>query len=234
MLLSKLKIYWSKYSLTYLTGNRDLHLLPHHILSHRVITCNTVVFHLCKNHELKWKTALTHCCLGFYKMGLGKLCRPRSKAAVCSSLSGPTLSGQTPLLLELCSISWACQNHSVSINLNTCTSTFYAPPQKVAGYYVIPSELLSVCLSVRPSVCPSVRQRLNIHVRSITLIPFEIISRNLVQILTMIRRRAEINNCHSTYIFCGIIPLCNFQYRNRVRSITLILFEIISQNLVEI
>ena len=34
---------------------------------------------------------------------------------------------------------------------------FYAPPQKVAGYYVIPSELLSVCPSVRPSVCPSVR-----------------------------------------------------------------------------
>ena len=55
---------------------------------------------------------------------------------------------------------------------------FYAPPQKVAGYYVIPSELLSVC----PSVRPSVRQRLNIRVRSITLIPFEIISQNLVQI----------------------------------------------------
>ena len=51
---------------------------------------------------------------------------------------------------------------------------FYAPPQKVAGYYVIPSELLSVC----PSVC----QRLNIRVRSITLIPFEIISQNLVEI----------------------------------------------------
>ena len=32
------------------------------------------------------------------------------------------------------------------------SSDFYAPPQKVAGYYVIPSELLSV----RPSVCPSV------------------------------------------------------------------------------
>ena len=32
---------------------------------------------------------------------------------------------------------------------------FYAPPQKVAGYYVIPSELLSVCPSVRPSVRPS-------------------------------------------------------------------------------
>ena len=34
----------------------------------------------------------------------------------------------------------------------------YAPPQKVAGYYVIPSELLSVCPSVRPSAvehsCP--------------------------------------------------------------------------------
>ena len=34
---------------------------------------------------------------------------------------------------------------------------FYAPPQKVAGYYVIPSELLSVCPSVCPSVRPSVR-----------------------------------------------------------------------------
>ena len=37
-------------------------------------------------------------------------------------------------------------------------SSFYAPPQKVAGYYVIPSELLSVCPSVRPSAvdhsCP--------------------------------------------------------------------------------
>ena len=33
------------------------------------------------------------------------------------------------------------------------THPFHAPPQIVAGYYVIPSELLSVC----PSVCPSVR-----------------------------------------------------------------------------
>ena len=72
------------------------------------------------------------------------------------------------------------------------------------------------------------------RVRSITLIPFEIISQNLVQIYSMTRRRAEINNGHSTYIFCGIIPLCNFQYRNRVHSITLIPFEIISQNLVQI
>ena len=53
---------------------------------------------------------------------------------------------------------------------------FYAPPQKVAGYYVIPSELLSVCSSVCPSVRLSVRQRLIIRVRSITLIPYEIIS----------------------------------------------------------
>ena len=60
--------------------------------------------------------------------------------------------------------------------------SYYAPPQKVVGYYVIPFELLSVCPSVCPSVHPSVRQRLNIRVRSITLIPFEIISRNLVQI----------------------------------------------------
>ena len=107
-------------------------------------------------------------------------------------------------------------------------STFYAPPQKVAGYYLIPSELLSVCPSVRPSVRrPSVHQRLIIRVRSITLIPFEIISRNLA------RRRAQIKDGHSTYIFCGIILLFNFHYRNRVRSITLIPFEIISQNLVE-
>ena len=31
-----------------------------------------------------------------------------------------------------------------------------------------------------------------------------------------------------------LFPFSNFQYRNGVRSITLILFEIISQNLVEI
>ena len=72
------------------------------------------------------------------------------------------------------------------------------------------------------------------RVRSITLILIEIISQNLVEILSMTRRYAEIKNSYSTYIFCGIIPLCNFQYRNRVHSITLIPFEIISQNLVEI
>ena len=64
--------------------------------------------------------------------------------------------------------SWFCEKMKIEY-----FSRFYAPPQKVAGYYVIPSELLSFC--------PSVRQRLNIRVRSITLIPFDIISRNLVQ-----------------------------------------------------
>ena len=54
--------------------------------------------------------------------------------------------------------------------------------KKVAGYYVIPFDILSVCPSVCPSVRPSVRQRFIIRVRSITLIPFEIISRNLAQI----------------------------------------------------
>ena len=43
-------------------------------------------------------------------------------------------------------------------------------------------ECLSVRLSVRPYVRPPVRQRFIIRVRSITLIPFEIISRNLAQI----------------------------------------------------
>ena len=36
--------------------------------------------------------------------------------------------------------------------------SFFMPRhQKVAGYYVIPSEILSVCPSIRPSVCLSVR-----------------------------------------------------------------------------
>ena len=47
---------------------------------------------------------------------------------------------------------------------STYSFTLFMPRhQKVAGYYVIPSEILSVrpsvCLSVRPSVRPSVRQR---------------------------------------------------------------------------
>ena len=39
----------------------------------------------------------------------------------------------------------------VSFSDEAIRHPFYAPPQKVAGYYVIPSELLSVCPSVRPS-----------------------------------------------------------------------------------
>ena len=42
------------------------------------------------------------------------------------------------------------------------------------------------------------------------------------------RRRAEINNSCSTCIFGGIIPLCNFPYRNCVHSIALIPLDIIS------
>ena len=41
---------------------------------------------------------------------------------------------------------------------HTLSKSYYAPLQKIAGYYVIPSELLSVRLSVRPSAvdhsCP--------------------------------------------------------------------------------
>ena len=60
------------------------------------------------------------------------------------------------------------------------------------------------------SVRPSVRQWFTIRVRSITLIPFEIISRNLAQIWNMTRRPAEINNGHSTYIFAELFPFVIF------------------------
>ena len=120
------------------------------------------------------------------------------------------------------------------------------------------------------------------RVRSITLIPLEIISQNLVEIESMTRRRAEIKtvtqptlipfeiisqnlvqikvwpdfDCELLLLlhffrfyapfvilymvsmeivsFCRIIPLCNFQYRNHAHSITLISFQIISQNLIQI
>ena len=39
----------------------------------------------------------------------------------------------------------------------TITRVFMPRHQKVAGYFVIPSEILSVRPSVRLSVCPSVR-----------------------------------------------------------------------------
>ena len=44
-----------------------------------------------------------------------------------------------------------CETSIKSVNVNTCT-IFMPRHQKVAGYYVIPSEILSVRPSVRPSV----------------------------------------------------------------------------------
>ena len=67
---------------------------------------------------------------------------------------------------------FSANSHPSIINPLYSTSSRQCPlimprHQKVAGYYVIPSEILSVrpsvrlsvCLSVRPSVRPSVRQR---------------------------------------------------------------------------
>ena len=54
-------------------------------------------------------------------------------------------------------------------------------------------------------------------------------TRRYAEIKSMTRRCAEIKNGYSTYIYWGIIPHCNFQYRNRVRSTTLKPLEIISR-----
>ena len=45
----------------------------------------------------------------------------------------------------------------------TPPTVFMPRHQKVAGYYVIPSEILSVRQSVRLSVCPSVRPSVSAH-----------------------------------------------------------------------
>ena len=47
--------------------------------------------------------------------------------------------------------------------ISRCGYIFMPRHQKVAGYYVIPSEILSVRPSVRPSVCPSVRPSVSAH-----------------------------------------------------------------------
>ena len=47
------------------------------------------------------------------------------------------------------------RNNLLQCRLNFNMLCHYASPQKVAGYYVIPSELLSVRPSVRLSVRPS-------------------------------------------------------------------------------
>ena len=57
---------------------------------------------------------------------------------------------------------------------------FYAPPQKGAGYYVIPSELLSV----GPSVCPSVRPSAVEH--SCPLLNFDTVQDNFTKLGTNI------------------------------------------------
>ena len=99
-------------------------------------------------------------------------------------------------------------------------------------------------------IIPHFNLRHRYRVLSITLIWFEIISRNLVQIKY---DQTLIVNCYSFYSFfsvlchfvilymvsieivsfCRIISLWNFQYRNHVHSITLMSFQIISQNLVQ-
>ena len=79
---------------------------------------------------------------------------------------------------------------------------FYAPPQKVAGYFVIPSAVLSVC----PSIC----QRVIIRVRSITLIPFEIISRNLAQKYSMTGDVQRLTTVTPSTFFAELLPLVIF------------------------
>ena len=59
---------------------------------------------------------------------------------------------------------------------------FYAPPQKVAGYYVIHSDILSVC----PSVCPSVRPSAVHH--SFPLHNFVTVGDNLTKLGTNIKQ----------------------------------------------
>ena len=61
----------------------------------------------------------------------------------------------------------------------------YAPPQKVAGYYVIPSELLSVCPSVCPSVRPSVRPSAVDH--SCPLYNFDTVQDNFTKLGTNVK-----------------------------------------------
>ena len=53
--------------------------------------------------------------------------------------------------------------NGVDRNFQTLITLFMPRHQKVAGYYVIPSEILSVRPSVRPSVCPSVRPSVSAH-----------------------------------------------------------------------
>ena len=69
--------------------------------------------------------------------------------------------------------------------MNDRYGAFYAPPQKVAGYYVIPSELLSDCPSVRLSVRPSVRPSAVDH--SCPLYNFDTVRDNFTKLGTDIK-----------------------------------------------
>ena len=71
--------------------------------------------------------------------------------------------------------------HDLQYQKTERSSVFLCPATKSGGVLCYTLRTFE-CLSVRPSVRPSVRQRLIILVRSITLIPFEIISRNMAQI----------------------------------------------------
>ena len=76
------------------------------------------------------------------------------------------------------------QNTLISQNI-VSTFPFYAPPQKVAGYYVIPSELLCVCPSVRLSVRPSVRPSAVDH--SCPLYNFDTVQDNFTKLGTNVK-----------------------------------------------
>ena len=80
---------------------------------------------------------------------------------------------------------------------------YYAQPQKVAGYYVIPSKLLSVRPSIRPSMVDN----------SCPLHNFDTVQDNFTKLGTNIKHDQttcrEINNRHSTYIFAELFPFEN-------------------------
>ena len=97
-----------------------------------------------------------------------------------------------------------------------------SPPSHLGETYYF----THVCLSVRLSVTD--------RVHLITLKHYEIISRYLVQIFTMIRQCAEDKNHNFTYIINEIMHLCYFQCENRVCSTILKPFKVFSRNLVHI
>ena len=90
-----------------------------------------------------------------------------------------------PILIDveqgICNGSLGVFKNSIQQYIIFVYSFFYAPPQKVAGYYVIPSELLSVC----PSVCPSVRPSAVDH--SCPLHNFDTVQDNFTKLSTNVK-----------------------------------------------